>query len=73
MDSKKGSTDPTATLLLLEDVEKLIYIETIGKPRQDGTLSNTIGHAKGRGELVVPSDVCKLIDVNENEESDEDC
>ena len=73
MDSKKGSSYPTATFLLLEDVEKLIYIKTVRKPRQDGALSNTIGHAKGRGELVVPSDVCKLIDVNENEESDEDC
>ena len=73
MDSEKGSANPTATLLLLEDVEKLIYIETIGKPGQNGSLSNTIGHAKGRGELVVPSDVGKLVDVNENEEPYEDC
>ena len=51
----------------------MIHIETIGKSRQDGSLSNTIGHAEGRRELVVPSDVCKLVDVNENEQSDKDC
>ena len=34
---------------------------------------NTIGHATGRGEQVVPSDVGELVDVNVNEESYEDC
>ena len=71
-DSEKGAFNPTTAFVLLEDGEEIIDIKTVGKSRQDCALADTISHAKNGGKTVVPVDVGVLVDVDENEESDED-
>ena len=63
--SKKGSLDPAATSVLPENVEKFVHVKTVGEPAQDCPLPDTIGHTEAGGELIVPADVGKLVDVDE--------
>ena len=70
--TEKRSFYPATTLVFPEDGKEIINIETVRKTRQDCSLADTICHAKDGGETVVPIDVGILIDVDENENSDED-
>ena len=63
--SEVGSTDPAATPVLPEDGEQIVHVETVRESAQDRALPNSICHTKARGEFIIPSDIGKLVDVDE--------
>ena len=71
-DTKKGALDPSTTATITEKAKESIHIKTVQKSRQDCTLANSIPHVEVARELAVPTDIGKLVDVDEDQESKED-
>ena len=61
---------PTTILAAPEDLEEVIHIDTIKYSTENCSLANTILHCKEVGEITIPSDICKLISINEYKQSD---
>ena len=64
--------NPTASPPVLEESEQVFTIEAIGNSIQDCSLSDTICHCDQRGKLTIPLDIGHLVDIYEDEESQED-
>ena len=53
-----------AEAALLEDVEEVLAIETVGSSRQNLALTDAIGDGKARRNLTVVADIAELVDVD---------
>ena len=70
--------DPSRSLLpniqisSLQQAEQLLAVEAVGQGTQDSSLSDPIVHAECARNLIIPSNIGKLLRVNEDQESGED-
>ena len=71
--SKIVGIHPTASSISSKDLKKIIYIKTVQDCTQDRALANTISQTEDAGEGTIPADIGKLVDIDKDEESYEDC
>ena len=69
--TKIGTAYPATTLIPPQLGKEIVHIEAVSKTRQDRPLADTVSHTKERREIAVPSNVSKLIGVDEDEDSNE--
>ena len=63
--------DETTKTTVLEDVEELEAIKTVGKPSQDLPLTNSIADSETGGDFRIPADIGELVDIDEDDDSEE--
>ena len=60
---------PAAKPASPEDSEQIIHVNTIEDGTQNCSLSDTISHGEEVGDQSIPSDIGKLVDINEDQKS----
>ena len=70
--SGKDAIDCTAETTFLEVLKETVTVKTVGEASKYFTLTNSVANSKTGGDLVVEADVTKLVEVAEDNESEED-
>ena len=70
--SSKDISNPTARSIYSKNGKEIAGIKTIENSRQNCSLSYAIPDWKNVRKVPIPIDICKLVHVNEEQESHED-
>ena len=71
-DAKEDTIYPAAVATSSQELKESIHVKTVEKSWKDRTLTDAIGQAEDAGVVAIPTNIGKLIDVDENQESNED-
>ena len=71
-DARVGPIDCTTKSTILEDIEEITAIKTIGSSSQNLPLATTIGNGETGGDFIVVNNIAELSDVNVDNEPEED-
>jgi hypothetical protein len=63
--------NPAASSPLFQQSKQVLTVKAISYSRENCSLSHTICHGEGCGQLTIPPDIGSLVDIYEDEQSDE--
>ena len=72
VDAGIDAVDSASLGALLEDVEEVLTIKTVGSPGKDLALADPIGDGEAGGDLAIVANITELVDVDEDDKPQED-